>query len=117
MTSRSSTLRGGAWHGACPRAGWDEPAACVDCGGDGELDEPDTLELLALAPDPDRAARLSKSKIAAALNRANRRDIDRRTAEIQAALRASALRQPPAVQSAFAAIAAGEVRLISVLNA
>src|SRR5262249_378085 len=60
--------------------------------------------------------RLSKSKIAAALNRANRRDIDRRAAEIQAALRASALRQPPAVQSAFAAIAAGEVRLISVLN-
>jgi hypothetical protein len=82
----------------------------------GELDEPDTLELLALAPDPDRAARLSKSKIAAALNRANRRDIDRRAAEIQAALRASALRQPPAVQSAFAAIVAGEVRLISVLN-
>ena len=82
----------------------------------GELDEPDTLELLAVAPDPDRAARLSKSKIAAALKRANRRDIDRRAAEIQAALRASALRQPPAVQSAFAAIAAGEVRLISALN-
>jgi transposase len=82
----------------------------------GELDEPDTLELLAAAPDPDRAARLSKSKITADLNRANRRDVDRRAAEIQAALRASALRQPPAVQSAFAAIAAGEVRLISVLN-
>ena len=82
----------------------------------GELDEPDTLELLTLAPDPDRAARLSKSKLAAALNRANRRDIDRRAAEIQAALRASALRQPPAVQSAYAAIAAGKVRLISVLN-
>ena len=82
----------------------------------GELDEPDTLELLAVAPDPDRAARLSKSKIAAALNRAHRRDVDRRAAEIQAALRASALRQPPAVQAAFAAIAAAEVRLISVLN-
>ncbi len=31
----------------------------------GDLDEPDTLELLAAAPDPDRAARLSKAKIAA----------------------------------------------------
>jgi transposase len=35
-----------------------------------ELDEPDALELLAAAPDPDRAARLTKSKIIGALKRA-----------------------------------------------
>ena len=82
----------------------------------GDLDEPDTLALLAAAPDPDRAARLSTSKIAAALRRSNRRNVDARAVEIQAALRAPALRQPPAVQAAFAAIAAGEVRLIASLN-
>ena len=37
--------------------------------------------------------------------------------EIQAVLRAPALRQSPAVQQAFAAIVAGEVRLIGALNA
>src|SRR6266700_3812710 len=71
---------------------------------------------LSAAPDPDRAARLSKSRIAAALKRANRRNVDARTADIQAALRAPALRQPPAVQAAFTVIAAGEVRLITALN-
>jgi hypothetical protein len=82
----------------------------------GDLDEPDTLALLTAAPDPDRAARLSKARIAAALKRANRRNIDPRAGEIQAVLRAPALRQPPAVQQAFAVIAAGEVRLIAALN-
>jgi hypothetical protein len=82
----------------------------------GDLDEPDTVALLAAAPDPDRAARLSKSTIAAALRLANRRNIDARTVEIGAALRAPALRQPATVQAAFAVIAASEVRLIAALN-
>ena len=82
----------------------------------GDLDEPDTLALLSGAPDPDRAARLSKAQIAAALRRANRRNVDARAGEIQAALRAPTLRQPAAVQGAFAVIAAGEVRLITALN-
>jgi transposase len=82
----------------------------------GDLDEPDTLALLAAAPDPDLAARLPKARIAAALKRANRRHIDTRAAEIQAVLRAPALRQPAPVQQAFAVIAAGEVRLIAALN-
>jgi transposase len=81
-----------------------------------DLDEPDTLALLTAAPDPDRAARLSTSRIVAALQRANRRNVDARAAEIQAAMRAPALRQPPAVQAAFTVIAAGEVRLITALN-
>src|SRR5674536_333280 len=41
-----------------------------------ELDAPDTLQLLRLAPDPDKAARLSKRQIVAALARANRRNTE-----------------------------------------
>ena len=63
-----------------------------------DLDAPDTLELLGQAPDPDAAARLSRSKIAAALSRANRRDAAARAGQIQAVLRAPQLRQPPPVQ-------------------
>jgi hypothetical protein len=36
----------------------------------GDLDEPDTLQLLLIAPDPDSAARLSTAKISAVLARA-----------------------------------------------
>jgi len=81
-----------------------------------DLGAPDALSLLVQAPDPERAARLSKAKIGAALKLANRRDVVGRTEQIQAALRAPALRQPAAVQAAFAAIAAGEVRVIATLN-
>ena len=38
-----------------------------------DLDAPDALELLGQAPDPGRAAALSRAKITAALSRANRR--------------------------------------------
>jgi transposase len=82
----------------------------------GDIDEPDALQLLLLAPDPDQAARLSKAKIAAALRRAHRRNIDARAVEIQTALRAPALRQPPAVQAALTAVTTGQVRLITALN-
>jgi transposase len=81
-----------------------------------DLDAADTLELLAVGPDPDRAARLSKAKITAALRRANRRSVEEKAAHIQSVLRASALRQPAQVQAAFAAIAASQVRLLTTLN-
>jgi hypothetical protein len=81
-----------------------------------DLDEPDALELLAAAPDPDRAARLTKAKITGALKRARRRNVAARAVEIQQSLRAAALRQPAAVQTAFAAITVSEVRLITALN-
>ena len=90
------------------------PAALIAYG---DLDEPDTLQLLAAAPDPDRAASLSKAKIAAVLKKANRRNVDDRATEVQNMLRAPALRQPAAVQAAFTAIAAGQVRVIITLNA
>jgi transposase len=81
-----------------------------------DLDAADTLELLAIAPDPDRAARVSKAKITAALRRANRRGVEEKAAHIQSVLRAPALRQPAQVQAAFAAITASQVRLITILN-
>ena len=82
-----------------------------------DLDAADTLELLAVAPDPQRAARVSKSRIAAALRRANRRNVEEKADAIQSVLRAPALRQPAQIQAAFAAIVTSQVRLITVLNA
>lgn len=81
-----------------------------------DLDAPDALELLGAAPDPDQAAALSGSRIAAALRRANRRDPTARAGQIQAVLRAPQLRQPRPVQAAYAAIVSGQVRLIGALN-
>jgi hypothetical protein len=82
-----------------------------------DLDAPDALAVLAAAPDPDRAARLSIARISAALRKAGRRDMPAKAREIQANLRAPGLRQPAAVQAAFAAIVIGQVRLIEALNA
>jgi hypothetical protein len=81
-----------------------------------ELTDPDALELLERAGDPDRAARLSRSKITAILKRARRREVETKTEAIQAALRAPALRQPAPIEAAYATIAASQIRLISGLN-
>jgi hypothetical protein len=81
-----------------------------------ELTAPDALELLERAPDPARAARLSRSKITAALTRAHRRDVEARAEAIQAVLRAPALRQAPPIEAAYAVIVASAVRLIAQLN-
>ena len=89
------------------------PAALVAFG---DLDAVDTLELLAKAPDPDRAAHLSRAKIAAALTRANRRGVQAKAVQMQTILRAGELRQPPLVQSAYATIVSAEVALIASLN-
>jgi transposase len=67
-----------------------------------DLDAPDSLELLAKAPDPATAARLTISQISAALKRARRRNIAGKAAAIQAALRTEQLGQPPAVTAAYA---------------
>ena len=81
-----------------------------------ELTAPEALELLERAPDPGRAARLSRSKVTAALTRARRRDPDVKAETIQAVLRAPALRQDPAIEAAYAVIVASAVRLIAQLN-
>jgi Transposase/Transposase IS116/IS110/IS902 family len=82
-----------------------------------ELADPDALELLERAADPDRAARLSRSKVAAILQRGRRREVESKAEAIQAALRAPALRQPAAIEQAYATIAASQIRLIVGLNA
>jgi transposase len=81
-----------------------------------DLDEPDTLALLAQAPDPDSAARLSRAKIVRALTAANRRDVPARVEKIRQVLTAPELRQPGPIQDAYAAIVSSEVALITVLN-
>ncbi|HVL83981.1 MAG TPA: IS110 family transposase [Pseudonocardia sp.] len=78
-----------------------------------ELGDLDALELLDRAPDPDRAARLSRSKITGVLKRARRRDPEARAEQIQAVLRAPALRQPAAIESAYATIVGTQVRLLA----
>ena len=82
-----------------------------------DLAAAEALELLSRAPDPRRGAGLSLAKITAALTRAGRRgDIEGKAARIQAVLRAGALRQPPALESAYATIVASEIRLIALLT-
>ncbi|MEY9895823.1 transposase, partial [Catenulispora sp. MAP5-51] len=82
-----------------------------------DLDAPDTLELLAKAPDPESAARLSRSQIAAALKRARRRDVAAKAERIQAALRAPQLGQPAAVTAAYAASVRALTAVLAVLDA
>uniref|UniRef100_UPI0018918B8E transposase n=1 Tax=Catenulispora pinisilvae TaxID=2705253 RepID=UPI0018918B8E len=82
-----------------------------------DLDAPDTLELLAKAPDPASAARLSKSQIGAALKRARRREVQAKAARIQAALRAPHLGQPPAVTAAYAVTVRALAAVLAAIDA
>jgi transposase len=79
-------------------------------------DAPDVLELLAKAPDPASAARLSISQISTALKRARRRKIVEKAGRIQAALRAEHLSQPEIVVAAYAATVRSTVAILAVLN-
>jgi transposase len=81
-----------------------------------DLDAPDTLELLARAPDPLSAARLSIGQITAALKRTRRRDVAAKAATIQAALRSRQLGQPPALTGAYAATVRAQVAILTTLN-
>ena len=81
-----------------------------------DLDAPDTLELLGKAPDPARAARLTRAQVSAALKRARRRNITDRATAILAALRSPQLGQPPAVTAAYAATVRSLIAVITVLD-
>ena len=81
-----------------------------------DLDAPDTLELLAKAPDPATAARLTISQISAALKRARRRNIAGKAVQIQAALRTEQLGQPAAVTAAYAASVRALTAVLVTLN-
>jgi transposase len=81
-----------------------------------DLDAADTLELLAKAPDPASAARLSTTQISAALKRARRRDIATKAARIQAVLRSEQLGQPAVVTAAYAATVRALIAVLVTLN-
>jgi transposase len=81
-----------------------------------DLDAPDALELLGKAPDPARAAKLTRAQVSAALKRARRRGIADKTDAIRAALRGEHLGQPPALTAAYAATARALIAVITTLN-
>ncbi len=81
-----------------------------------DLDAPDALELLARAPDPARAARLTRAQVSAVLKRAGRRKITERADAILAALRSPQLGRPPALTAAYAATVQSLVAVITALN-
>src|ERR1700744_188212 len=82
----------------------------------GDLDAPDALELLAKAPDPASAARLSTAQVSAVLKRARRRDIAGRAAVIRAAFRDPQLAQPPQVTAACASVVRALTAVLATLN-
>jgi hypothetical protein len=92
------------------------PAALAAYGELG-LDSADVLELLAKAPDPAAAARLTSAQIDAALKRARRRARAGKTAAIKTALRAPQLAQPPQVTAACAAVVRSLTAVITTLDA
>ena len=81
-----------------------------------DLTDPDALELLAKAPDPARARRLTRAQVSAALKRARRRDIPAKATAILAALRSDQLGQPEAVTAAYAVTARSLIAVITVLS-
>jgi len=81
-----------------------------------DLDAPDALELLGRAPDPARAARMTRAQVSAVLKRAGRYKIKERTDAILAALRSPQLGQPPALTAAYAATVRSLIAVITTLN-
>jgi len=81
-----------------------------------DLDAPDTLELLGKAPEPGRAARLTRAQVSAALKRARRRNIPDKATAIMAALRGEHLGQPEILTAAYAATVRSLIAVIATLN-
>jgi hypothetical protein len=81
-----------------------------------DLDAPDVLELLGKAPDPARAAKLTRAQVSAVLKRAGRYKITERTDAILAALRSPQLGQPAALTAAYAATVRSLTAVIAAVN-
>jgi transposase len=81
-----------------------------------DLAAADTLELLGKAPDPARAAKLTRAQVSAALKRARRRNIADKTDAILAALRSPQLGQPPAITAAYAIAVRSLIAVITTLK-
>ena len=81
------------------------------------LADRDTLAVLAVAPSPDEAARLSIRQIRAALSTAGRRrNLDRRATEIRDGLRSDQLAAPDRIVDAFAETTRSAVAVIAEIN-
>ena len=81
-----------------------------------DLDAPDALELLGRAPEPARAARLTRAQVSAALKRARRRNIPDKATAVLAALRGEHLGQPEVLTAAYAATVRALLAVIAALN-
>jgi transposase len=82
-----------------------------------ELAHRDTLAVLAKAPTPTEAARLTPARIRTVLRNAGRqRNLDTRADAIAAGLRADALRAPAPVEAAHGATTRATVAIIAELN-
>ena len=91
--------------------------AALEAYADLTLAGKDALELLAKAPNPESAARLTVTQVTAALKRAGRRgDLAQRARDIQAALRAPHLAQPDVTAEAHAASVQAAAAVITALN-
>ena len=91
------------------------PAALEAYGGLG-LDATDVLELLARAPDPASAAKLTTAQVTAVLKRARRHHVSDKATVIRAALRSPQLAQPAPVTAAAAAVVRALAVVITTLN-
>ena len=81
-----------------------------------DLDAPDTLELLGRAPDPERARRLTRAQVSAALKRARRRNVKDKADAVLTALRGEHLGQPAVLTAAYAGTVRSLIALITTLN-
>jgi transposase len=81
-----------------------------------DLAAKDALWVLGRAPDPTRAAKLTRGQLVAALRSARRHHVETKADALLAALRAPWLRQPPSVEGVYAVIVVGQVSVIAALN-
>ena len=82
----------------------------------GDLSATDTLILLARAPSPVRAGKLTRSQVVSALRAARRHHVQTKADALLAVLRAPGLRQPSTTEAAYAAVVVGQVGIITALN-
>jgi hypothetical protein len=81
-----------------------------------DLSAQDALSLLGRATDPDRAAKLTRGQLLAALRAVRRHHAEARADVLLTVLRAPALRQPATTQGAYAAVVTGQVGIITALT-
>jgi transposase len=85
-------------------------------GAFSDLAAKDALWVLGRAPDPTRAAKLTRGQLVSALRSARRHHVETKADTLLAALRAPGLQQPPSLEGAYAVIVVGQVSVIAALN-